>query len=279
MRSSSNSHQRGVLSPPNLNEQLMNMFGKTQNRISKQSRVRCNQPKTKVVFQIFVPLNRQRFCISKITQHLMTSLRENQVTFSKMGERSSSILKQKSNLKFSIPRNSRSNFSYSTKNLTWLFQRVQKPKLKTNQHLMLFAENKKHSLKTSFILQNRIEKVLLHLGNQIPKMNKVRRSRNHLQTAKHSSSNSENEHTLCEDRSLYDIVVPWQNKIDHDPWYSLNSNQFLTANIIELKYQMWRQVNVRAGPKTKSLPEKSSSVQNYIQIHSFAFPPSTSLLL
>ena len=119
MRSSSNSHQRGVLSPPNLNEQLMNMFGRTQNRISKQSRVRCNQPKTKLVFQILVPLNRQRFCISEITQHLMTSLREeNQVTFSKMGERSSSILKQKSNLKFSIPRNSRSNFSYSTKNLT-----------------------------------------------------------------------------------------------------------------------------------------------------------------
>ena len=144
---------------------------------------------------------------------------------------------------------------------------------------MLFTGNKKRSIKTSFILQNRIEKVLLHLGNQIPKMNKVRRSRNHLQTAKHSSSNSDNEHTLCEDRSLYDIVVPWQNKIDHDPWYSLNSNQFLTANIIELKYQMWRQVNVRAGPKTKSLPEKSSSVQNYIQIHSFAFPPSTSLLL
>ena len=90
---------------------------------------------------------------------------------------------------------------------------------------MLFAENKKHSLKTSFILQNRIEQVLLHLGNQI-KMNKVRRSRNHLQTLKHSSSNSENEQTFCEDRSLYDIVVPWQNHIEHDPWYSLNSNQF-----------------------------------------------------
>ena len=91
---------------------------------------------------------------------------------------------------------------------------------------MLFAENTKHSLKTSFILQNRIEQVLLHLGNQITKMNKVRRSRNHLQTLKHSSSNSENEHTFCEDRSLYDIVVPWQNHIEHDPWYSLNSNQF-----------------------------------------------------
>ena len=144
---------------------------------------------------------------------------------------------------------------------------------------MLFAENKKHSLKTSFILQNRIEKVLLHLGNQITKMNKVRRSRNHLQTVKHSSSKSENEDTLCEDRSLYDIVVPWQKNIENDPWYSLNSNQFLTANIFELKYQMWRQVNVRAGPKTKSLPEKSSSMQNYIQTHSFAFPPSTSILL
>ena len=57
-----------------------------------------------------------------------------QVSFSKMGERSSSILKQKSNQKLSIPRNSRSNFSYSTYNLTWLFQCVQKPQLKKNQH-------------------------------------------------------------------------------------------------------------------------------------------------
>ena len=136
---------------------------------------------------------------------------------------------------------------------------------------MLFAENNKHSLKTSFILQNRIEQVLLHLGNQITKMNKVRRSRNHLQTVKHSSSKSENEHTLCEDRSLYDIVVPWQNHIEHDPWYSVNSNQFWQQWCFSSNTKCENKKNLRAGPKTESLPEKSSSIQNYIQTHSLLF--------
>ena len=83
MRSSSNSHQRGVLSPPNLNEHSMNTFGRAQNCISKQSRVRCNKSKTKLVFQIVVPSNRQRFCISELIFYLMSILREPKYHFRK----------------------------------------------------------------------------------------------------------------------------------------------------------------------------------------------------
>ena len=72
-------------------------------------------------------------------------------------------------------------------------------------------------------------------------MNKVRRSQNLFfleKTLKHSLRNSENENTFCKDRSFQDIVVLWQNQIEHDQLYSLNSIQFLTANLLELKYQM-----------------------------------------
>ena len=52
---------------------------------------------------------------------------------------------------------------------------------------------------------------------------------------KPSSGNSENENTICKDGSFYDIVVLWQNHIEHHPLCFLNSIQFLTANMLELK--------------------------------------------
>ena len=70
-----------------------------------------------------------------------------------------------------------------------------------------------------------------------------------------------------------------QNHIEHDPLYSLNSDHFLTANMLELKHETLKQVNVRAGPKTKLLSERSFPMQHYIQLHCFVFPPSTSFVL
>ena len=49
--------------------------------------------------------------------------------------------------------------------------------------------------------------------------------------------------------------------------------------MLELKYQTCKHVNVPAGPRTKLISEKSFLMQNYIQIHCFVFPPSTSTLL
>ena len=54
-----------------------------------------------------------------------------------------------------------------------------KTTFKNKSAKVLSAENKKDLLKTSFVLQNRIERVLLNLGNQLTKMNKVWRSQNH----------------------------------------------------------------------------------------------------
>ena len=158
------------------------------------------------------------------------------------------LLKNSIEMKTSFLRNSHLNFPYSTENLTWSFSRVQKPHLKLNQRYLVFAGNKNTHWKNS---QNRIKKVLLHLGVQLPiTWQSSAISKRYLKTIKQSSSNSENENTFWKDCSTYDNVVFTQNHIKQDRLHSLNPIQFSTANMFEPEYQFWKQVNVRAMPKT-----------------------------
>ena len=75
-RSFSNSHQRGVLSPSNLTEHLMNKMGWAQNRISKTIRSSLQQVKNQISFSNRCTFKSTAVLISELTQHLMTSLRE-----------------------------------------------------------------------------------------------------------------------------------------------------------------------------------------------------------
>ena len=108
-----NSQQEGVLSPPNLNEHLMNKIMWAHNRISKTIRSSLQQAKNQVSFS--------NHCNFKSTANL--NLRINattddqsartQVPFSKKSKRSTSnFLKEKYNLKISFLRSSRLNFPY-----------------------------------------------------------------------------------------------------------------------------------------------------------------------
>ena len=78
-------------------------LGEPETAFQKQSRVRCNKQKTKLVFPIVVPSNRQRFYISELTQHLMTSLREPRYYFRKWVNVHRAILKRKIHSENFIP--------------------------------------------------------------------------------------------------------------------------------------------------------------------------------
>ena len=76
IQSFSNSHQRGVLSPSNLTEHLINKMGWAQNRISKTIRSSLQQVKNPISFSNRCTFKSTAVFISELTQHLMTSLRE-----------------------------------------------------------------------------------------------------------------------------------------------------------------------------------------------------------
>ena len=109
----------------------------------------------------------------------MTSLREPRYYFRKRVNVHRAISKRKIHSENFIPPLFGVKLSLLHVNLDLTVLACSETTFENKSALIGLRRKQNYSLKTSFVLQNRIERVLSQLGNQLTKMNKVRRSQNH----------------------------------------------------------------------------------------------------
>ena len=116
---------------------------------------------------------------SELSQHLMSSLRKSRYHFRKWVNVHRAVLKRKKHSEYFIPPKVTFKFSSFHVKLDLVVLARSKTTFENKSAIIGLRRKQKILTKSVIRFQIRMERVLLHLGNQLTKFNKVRRSQNH----------------------------------------------------------------------------------------------------
>ena len=220
----------------------MNKIGWAQNRISKTIKSSLHQAKNQISFSNRCTFKSTAGFLFRINSTSDDQSARTQVLFSKMSKCSSSNF-EKLNTFWKFPCSAIQVWiSLFHVKLDLIVLAGSKTTFENKSALNGLHRKQNYSLKTSFVLQNRIERVLSQHGNQLTKMNNVWRSQN-LFWKKHLNLRRAIPKTKIHSvKIVHLITLFFSGKLTSNTiHYFSEFNSIFTAEMLELKYQTWKQ--------------------------------------